>query len=163
LQWLTQSATRGFGKTGSENKRTGGAAIGIGSDLAATPSHTTGHTDRVSGDSVCAFSYAWTSRLVQMKPAVSYPNQMKKSQEIKNEQQNKQHLVGWILFVLCAVFFIASSIKNRDVLTLIGSIFFLVSCVFFIIPLIKKMKTPDDTIKSCNKSNSAEAKSREAD
>jgi hypothetical protein len=25
--------------------------IGIGSDLTATPSHTTGHTDRVSGDS----------------------------------------------------------------------------------------------------------------
>ncbi|WP_084071610.1 DUF3784 domain-containing protein, partial [Desulfocicer vacuolatum] len=71
------------------------------------------------------------------------PNQMKKSQKNQNEQENKQHFVGWMLFVLCAVFFIASSIKNRDVLTLIGSIFFLVSCVFFIIPLVKKMKPPN--------------------
>lgn len=88
---------------------------------------------------------------------------MKKSQENKNEQENRQHLVGWILFVLCAVFFIASSIKNRDVLTLIGSIFFLVSCLFFIIPLIKKMKTSEDTIKSYNKANSADANSSAAD
>jgi len=75
---------------------------------------------------------------------------MKKSQENQSKQENQQQLVGWILFVLCAIFFIASSIKNRDVLTLIGSIFFLVSCVFFIIPLVKKMKSSEDTIKSYN-------------
>jgi hypothetical protein len=48
-----------------------------GSSLAATFSHTTGHTDRVSGGSVFAlyyaFQYAGIRRLALMRPAVSYP------------------------------------------------------------------------------------------
>ena len=45
---------------------------------------------------------------------------------------------GWILFVICAVFFIVSGIKNRDAFSLIGSIIFLVACLVFIIPLVTK-------------------------
>ncbi|BBO81791.1 hypothetical protein DSCO28_23570 [Desulfosarcina ovata subsp. sediminis] len=56
----------------------------------------------------------------------------------KSVMTTKQQLIGWLLFVICAFFFIAASIKNRDLLTLIGSIIFLVSCLFFLIPLIKK-------------------------
>lgn len=52
----------------------------------------------------------------------------------------KFHLWGWILFIICAAFFIASSIKNRDFLSLAASIIFLMACVFFIIPLVKKGK-----------------------
>ncbi len=58
--------------------------------------------------------------------------------ENHKEQENRYHLAGWILFVLCAIFFIAASVKNRDPLTLIGSVIFLISCIVFIIPLVRK-------------------------
>ena len=66
---------------------------------------------------------------------------IKKSQKNQDEKENRQYLFGWILFVVCAFFFIASSIKNQDTLTLIGSILFLISCIFFILPLISKMNS----------------------
>lgn len=49
-------------------------------------------------------------------------------------------LVGWILFIVCALFFIAAGIRNRDILTLVGSLFFLVSCIVFIVPLVRERK-----------------------
>ena len=80
---------------------------------------------------------------------------MKEFQENYKEQENKQHLVGWLLFVLCAIFFIASSLKNRDTIALIGSVIFLISCIVFIIPLVRKMKNSEnDKTKSYNKANS---------
>ena len=48
----------------------------------------------------------------------------------------KFELWGWILFIVCAGFFIASGIKNNDPLTLMGSIIFLIACLIFIIPLM---------------------------
>jgi hypothetical protein len=42
------------------------------------------------------------------------------------DRETKFHLWGWILFLLCAGFFIA------------GSIIFLIACVIFIIPLVIK-------------------------
>ena len=48
------------------------------------------------------------------------------------------HLLGWVLFLICAVFFILASIKDFNAFSLIGSIIFLVGCVIFIIPLVKK-------------------------
>ena len=48
------------------------------------------------------------------------------------------HRVGWGLFIICAVFFIAAAIKNKDGLTLAGSIIFLIACALFLIPLGKK-------------------------
>ncbi len=60
--------------------------------------------------------------------------------KINEKQDMKFHLWGWILFIICAAFFIASSIKNRDFLSLAASIIFLMACVFFIIPLMKKGK-----------------------
>lgn len=50
------------------------------------------------------------------------------------------HLAGWILFILCAVFFIFSSFRNRDPLALIGSLLFLVACVVFLFPLVKEIR-----------------------
>ena len=89
---------------------------------------------------------------------------MKEIQEIQKKQESKQQLVGWILFILCAIFFIASSLKNRDALTFIGSVLFLISCIVFIIPLVRKMKNTEDEIKeSYNKANADDAKSRAAD
>jgi hypothetical protein len=56
-----------------------------------------------------------------------------------NEKRDmKFQLWGWILFIICAVFFIASSINNHDFLSLAASIIFLIACGVFIIPLVKK-------------------------
>ena len=58
-----------------------------------------------------------------------------------NEKQDlRLHLWGWMLFIICAAFFIASSIKNRDILSLVASIIFLIACGVFIISLVKKEK-----------------------
>ncbi len=43
---------------------------------------------------------------------------------------------GWLLFVACALFFIAAGLKNKDILTLIGSLLFLIACFCFIVPLV---------------------------
>ena len=51
---------------------------------------------------------------------------------------------GWILFILCALFFIAAGIANGDVLTIAGSILFLIACVFFVIPLAEQLKGKGD-------------------
>lgn len=50
-------------------------------------------------------------------------------------------LWGWILFILCAFIFIASSVRMGDMLMLIGSLFFLVACILFLIPLLTKLKS----------------------
>lgn len=55
-------------------------------------------------------------------------------------QELHYHLAGWILFIICALFFLASSLKNHDVLTLIGSLIFLVACVVFMVPLVAAYK-----------------------
>ncbi len=46
------------------------------------------------------------------------------------------NLWGWLLFLVCAGFFIVSGIVSGDILYLIGSIIFLVACLVFIIPLV---------------------------
>ena len=54
----------------------------------------------------------------------------------KPNQKIRFQLCGWGLFVLCAVFFIASSLKNGDILGLVAGIIFLIACFVFIIPLV---------------------------
>ena len=65
---------------------------------------------------------------------------MKETMENHERQDLKYHLFGWILFIVCAIFFIASSLKNGDTLTFIGSVLFLIACIVFLIPLIKTTK-----------------------
>ena len=43
-------------------------------------------------------------------------------------------ILGWVLFIVSAVAFIASSIKNGDTLGLIGGLFFLFACFVFLVP-----------------------------
>ncbi len=63
----------------------------------------------------------------------------------KHERLNLNYqLLGWILFIVCAFFFIASSFKNGDTLTLIGSIIFFIACGVFLIPLLRDLKIQDD-------------------
>ncbi len=47
-------------------------------------------------------------------------------------KDKKHDLWGWILFVISALFFIASSIHNGDVIGLLGGVFFLLACVAFL-------------------------------
>ena len=52
----------------------------------------------------------------------------------------KYHLAGWVLFLFCAVLFIAASIRNHDALSLAASILFLIGCVVFLVPLAAAIK-----------------------
>lgn len=56
----------------------------------------------------------------------------------------RYQLWGWILFIICALFFIAAGIKNHDLFALSGSILFLIACVVFLIPVVQKSKQKKD-------------------
>ena len=62
----------------------------------------------------------------------------------KNRERNFQ-LWGWILFLVCAGFFIASGVAGGDILSVAGSIIFLIGCVVFIVPLVMKGKRGSDS------------------
>ena len=66
-------------------------------------------------------------------------NEMKENQQNQIGQEIKYQLVGWILFIICAIFFIASSLKNHDTLTFLGSVVFLIACIVFLIPLARSI------------------------
>lgn len=63
-------------------------------------------------------------------------------------KERKYHLLGWVLFLMCACCFIAASIKSGDTLYLIGSIVFFIACILFIIPLVVKENDSDDNKKA---------------
>ena len=64
------------------------------------------------------------------------------------EDQGKEginyQITGWLSFVICALFFIASSLKNHDTLTFIGSVIFLVACIIFLIPIFRAYKITEN-------------------
>ena len=46
----------------------------------------------------------------------------------------KLQVLGWILFIVSACAFIASSIRSGDLLALMGGLFVLVACFVFLLP-----------------------------
>ena len=48
----------------------------------------------------------------------------------------KPQLLGWLLFIVSAAFFIASSVRSGDMVGLLGGLFFLVACFFFLVPFM---------------------------
>ncbi len=54
------------------------------------------------------------------------------------EDDRRFHLVGWGLFLLCALCFLALSLRDRDFLSLLASLLFMAGCIVFIIPLIRR-------------------------
>ena len=50
------------------------------------------------------------------------------------------NLAGWILFFICALCYVYSSIEAQDPVYLAGSLTFLVACVVFAVPLIVNRK-----------------------
>jgi len=72
---------------------------------------------------------------------------MKENQENKIGKEIKYQLAGWILFIICAICFIASSLKNHDTLTFIGSVIFLIACIVFLLPLVRSTKKAENDTK----------------
>ena len=54
--------------------------------------------------------------------------------------EEKCQIWGWILFIVSALFFIATSIRTGDILGLLGGTFFLVACFIFLIPYVFSIK-----------------------
>lgn len=94
----------------------------------------------------CTFSgepqycFFWQVICVQLKSKKQTMNTMKEKPKYQTEKEIKYQLAGWVLFVICSLFFIASSLKNNDVLTFIGGTIFLIACIVFIIPLLRPNK-----------------------
>ena len=58
--------------------------------------------------------------------------------DIKTKGTEKQfHLLGWLLFLLCAILFIVQSLTDNQAMGLAGSVVFLLGCIVFLIPLIR--------------------------
>ena len=55
--------------------------------------------------------------------------------------QNRFQLLGWVLFVFSALFFISSSLRAGDLVSLIGGLLFLFACFVFLIPLASTMQS----------------------
>ncbi len=51
-------------------------------------------------------------------------------------RERRFHIWGWVLFMICAGFFIASAVESGSVLGLTGSLIFLVACLLFLAPLV---------------------------
>lgn len=49
-------------------------------------------------------------------------------------------MAGWLLFIVCALLFIAAGWVQRDPLTLAGSVVFLAACFCFAIPLAAELR-----------------------
>lgn len=71
-------------------------------------------------------------------------SKIKENPENQIKQINKYHILGWVLFIICAIFFMASGWKNNDIWTFIGSFIFLAACVVFLIPLLKPNKKREE-------------------
>ncbi|MCF8029257.1 MAG: hypothetical protein K9K81_12895 [Desulfobacteraceae bacterium] len=61
---------------------------------------------------------------------------MRPEPDQKEDKQERYQITGWILFIVCALFFAAAGLKNCDILTFAGSMVFLIACIVFLIPLI---------------------------
>jgi len=55
----------------------------------------------------------------------------------KEKSDRAYHIVGWVLFIVCALFFIGASIDAGDAVMGAGSVIFLVACIVFLIPLVR--------------------------
>jgi len=54
------------------------------------------------------------------------------------------HLVGWVLFLVCAFLFLYVAIRDGDLVLALASLVFLAGCIAFLIPLLKKDRKRTD-------------------
>lgn len=61
-----------------------------------------------------------------------------------NHDDQRRDLVfqlwGWLLFILCALLFLASSLVNRDLIAAAASLVFLAACAVFMVPVLGAWK-----------------------
>jgi len=60
---------------------------------------------------------------------------------MKPINQHRFQLLGWVLFVFSALFFITSSFRAGDMVSMIGGLLFLFACLVFLIPLVSTMRS----------------------
>ncbi len=53
------------------------------------------------------------------------------------------YLIGWVLFVFSAFFFIWSAVRGGDWIDIVASLLFLIACLFFIVP-VWRLRPPRD-------------------
>ena len=68
---------------------------------------------------------------------------MNNRQKNRRSRKDRYALAGWLLFILCAVFYLASSLKNHDPLAIIGSVLFFIACLVFMVPIFRPDKEKD--------------------
>ena len=56
----------------------------------------------------------------------------------KQERERRFQLFGWVLFLVCSIFFIADSVAAGSPLGLAGSGVFHLGCIVFLIPFVWK-------------------------
>jgi len=66
---------------------------------------------------------------------------MKSTKAIKHDYFQ---LCGWLLFICSALFFIISSIRAGDILSLAGGILFLIACLVFLVPVISAILSTEN-------------------
>ena len=57
-------------------------------------------------------------------------------------REEKYHLAGWGMFVICSIFYIVAALEGESITSLMGGITFLLACFAFMIPLLWKEKQP---------------------
>ncbi len=65
------------------------------------------------------------------------------------KRENRYHLAGWVLFLLCAALFFFSSIRDGDGVLALASFVFFLGCVLFLIPLLFPHKETEG-IRKCD-------------
>ena len=59
---------------------------------------------------------------------------------MSQQAQHRYQLWGWILFIGSAIFFMTSSIRANDPVSLMGGALFLLACFVFLVPLVAELK-----------------------
>lgn len=55
-------------------------------------------------------------------------------------------LWGWIIFIFSALFFMASSIRAEDPVSLVGGALFLLACLVFLVPLVAELRESSSSL-----------------
>ena len=59
------------------------------------------------------------------------------------------HIAGWVLFILCAVLFLFTALRDGDGVLALASLIFLAACILFLIPLMRPRRVgPEATRKA---------------
>jgi len=58
----------------------------------------------------------------------------------ESDRERRFQFVGWLLFVVCSLLFIADNVTAGSTLGIAGSVLFLLGCIVFLIPLIWKRR-----------------------